>query len=56
LSDTVTVDLPPMLTVLPTLLTPLPSTAIACCTGEGLSSVIVTLPALALSVVLSNFS
>src|SRR4051812_13213106 len=45
-----------MFTVAPSLSTPLPSTATACATGDGLSIVIVTLPALALSVVLSNLS
>src|SRR3954467_3414298 len=35
---------------------PLPSTAIACATGDGLSIVIVTLPAFALSDFLSNLS
>src|SRR3954451_17942987 len=35
---------------------PLPSTAIACGTGDGLSIVIVTLPAFALSDFLSNLS
>src|SRR3954453_14733545 len=45
-----------MPTVEPFLSTPLPSTAIACGTGDGLSIVIVTLPALPSSVVLSNLS
>src|SRR4051794_9960968 len=45
-----------MPTVSPFLSTPLPSTAIACWTGEGLSIVMVTLPALALSDDLSNLS
>src|SRR3954453_23655780 len=53
---TVTVDLPPIWTVLPCLSTPLPSTAIAWGTGEGLSIVIVTLPPFALSDGLSNLS
>src|SRR3954449_230994 len=45
-----------MFTVLPSLSTPLPSTATACATGDGLSIVIVTLPAFALSFDLSNLS
>src|SRR4051812_1754381 len=45
-----------MFTVLPSLSTPLPSTATACATGDGLSIAIVTLPALALSLLLSNLS
>src|SRR3954466_11132145 len=45
-----------MPTVWPSLSTPLPSTATACGTGDGLSIVIVTLPALALSDDLSNLS
>src|SRR3954471_20301689 len=45
-----------MSTVLPSLSTPLPSTATACATGEGLSIVIVTLPAFVLSLSLSNLS
>src|SRR3954468_3104032 len=45
-----------MPTVSPSLSTPLPSTATACGTGDGLSIVIVTLPALALSDDLSNLS
>src|SRR3954470_21541533 len=45
-----------MPTVWPSLSTPLPSTATACGTGDGLSIVIVTFPALALSDALSNLS
>src|SRR5215210_2062225 len=45
-----------MPTVLPSLSRPLPSIETACFTGEGLSTVIVTLPALALSEGLSKFS
>src|SRR3954447_25146521 len=45
-----------MPTVWPSLSTPLPSTAAACGTGDGLSIVIVTLPAFALSDDLSNLS
>src|SRR3954447_21480478 len=45
-----------MFTVLPSLSTPLPSTATACATGDGLSIVMVTLPAFALSFDLSNLS
>src|SRR4051812_49860739 len=45
-----------MFTVWPSLSTPLPSTATACATGDGLSIVMVTLPAFALSLLLSNLS
>ena len=56
LSVTVTVDVPPGWTTLPSLSTPLPSIAIAwgCALPEPLSSVSVTAPAFAVSVFLSN--
>src|SRR5882724_4261802 len=44
------------MTVLPSMSTPLPSTAIACGTGAGLFIVMVTLPAVASSLALSNLS
>src|SRR4051794_32385801 len=50
-----TTDLPPWPTVLPLALTP-PLIDTLCCSPDGLVIVIVTLPALAASVLLSNFS
>src|SRR3954453_11840684 len=53
---TETVDLPPFWTIWPLLFAPPPLTATPCGTDDGLSIVIVTLPALADSELLSNFS
>src|SRR3954454_1353093 len=50
------VDLPPLFTTEPSLSMPLPVTPTPCGTLDGLSIVMVTLPAFALSVLLSNFS
>src|SRR3954453_15440959 len=50
------VDVPPWVTVLPSLSTPLPSTAIACGTLDGVAMTIVTFPALVDSESTLNFS
>src|SRR3954453_11036851 len=52
---TVTVDFPPWPTMAPLASTP-PLMATSCCSGDGFVIVIVTLPALAVSLFVLNFS